>query len=276
MDPHEVAGIEVVGIHPGEEFHVLVLRAEGDIHALCALCVHVVEQAADEVGEEVGAEGPAGAEIAKDPEHVRDAREHHAAIGDGIGEVQGLAVDFELDVAHNAEVEAGGGDDDVGLKFFPRLEQNAARREAVDFVGDHRGFARGDALEDVAIGDKGDALPPGAVVRGEVGLDVIVRAEEGADAGQQFAAFTTSGSSNVRLVKTAWSWRILRRTISWIQASSMSSSRSVSARSLRFRPGMKYVGERWRTVTWAQSAAMAGTTVAVVAPEPMTRTFLPL
>ena len=55
----------------------------------------------------------------------------------------------------------------------------------------------------------------------------------------------------------------------------MSSWRSVSASSLALRPVMKKVGERCSMVTCAQRSAMAGISVAAVAPEPMTTTFLP-
>ena len=40
--------------------------------------------------------------------------------------------------------------------------------------------------------------------------------------------------------------------------------------------GDEKVGERCSIVTWAQSSAMAGMSVAAVAPEPITTTFLPL
>jgi hypothetical protein len=68
----------------------------------------------------------------------------------------------------------------------------------------------------------------------------------------------------------------LRRTISWIQDSSTWSRRSSSAMSMALRPMRKKVGERWSMVMWAQSGAMAGSTVAAVAPEPMTTTRWPL
>jgi len=70
-------------------------------------CLHVREQVADEVGDQIDPQRPAGAEIAEHPDEVRNAREHHAAIGHGIGEIEWLAVDSEFDVAIGREVEAG-------------------------------------------------------------------------------------------------------------------------------------------------------------------------
>ena len=57
--------------------------------------------------------------------------------------------------------------------------------EAVDLVGHDRGLAGLDALEQVAVRNEGDALPPRPVVRREVGRDVVIGAEIGFDRGQQ-------------------------------------------------------------------------------------------
>ena len=89
------------------------------------------------------------------------------------------------------------------------------------------------------------------------------------------SCLTLSGSSKVRLVNWDCSNRIFLRTISWIHSSGISSSRSVSARSFTLRPLKKKVGERCSIVMWAQSGAIAGISVAAVAPEPITSTRLP-
>ena len=76
------------------------------------------------------------------------------------------------------------------------LQQDARLREALDLVGDHRGLAGRDALEQVAVGNEGDPLTPGPVARRKVRLDVVVRAEQVAHAASS-SCFTASGSSNV-------------------------------------------------------------------------------
>ncbi len=182
---HEVARVEVFGVDPGEEIHLLVFRPQRDLDAFRALLLHVREEAADEIGQEIGAQRPARPEVAEDPEHVRDAREHHPAVGHGLREVERLPVDLEADIAQDAEVEAGGRDDDVRLKFPARFQADAVLRECLDLVGDDRRLARFDALEDVAIGDEGDALPPWPVGWGEVLLHVEVRPQVGSDAVDQ-------------------------------------------------------------------------------------------
>jgi len=109
-------------------------------------------QTADEFGQQVSAQGPAGAEVAEDPGHVRHSGEHRAAPADGLGKVQRLAVDGKADVAEHAEVEAGGADDNVGVEHLARLQPDAAFGEGFDLVRDHRGLAFADALEQVGVG----------------------------------------------------------------------------------------------------------------------------
>jgi hypothetical protein len=86
---------------------------------------------------------------------------------------------------------------------------------------------------------------------------------------------TTLGLGEAAAVNLAWSCRILRRTISWIQVSGISSWRSVSARSLALRPVRKKVGERCSMVTCAQRRRSPAQRVAAVAPEPITTTACP-
>ena len=128
----------------------------------------MAEQPGHEVPHQVHPQGPAGAEIAEHPHQVRHAGEHHAAIGQRLAPVDRLAVHLEGDVPHHRQAEARGGDDDVGLQHVAGLQQNAVLGEALDLVGDHRGLARRDALEQVGVRHEGQALLPGAVAGGEV------------------------------------------------------------------------------------------------------------
>ena len=66
------------------------------------------------------------------------------------------------------EVEAGCGDDDVGLQQLAGFQQDAVLDEAVDLVGDDGGLAARDRLEQIGIGHEGDALPPRPVARREM------------------------------------------------------------------------------------------------------------
>ena len=60
--------------------------------------------------------------------------------------------------------------------------------EPLDLVGYHRCLAIGDALEQVGIGNEGDALAPGTVARREVRFHVVLGAEQVANDADQFLA----------------------------------------------------------------------------------------
>ena len=164
---------------------VVVIGPQRHGNLLGLLLLHMAEQAAHEVGDQVGTERPACPEVSEHPHHVRHAGEHHAAVGDRIGEVERFAVDGEVDVAQHVEIEAGGGDDDVGLEVLAGLQADSGFGEPFDLVGDHRGATGTDALEQVAVGDEGDALPPRPIGRREVRIHVVVRTEVRAHAAQQ-------------------------------------------------------------------------------------------
>ena len=64
------------------------------------------------------------------------------------------------------QVEPGRGDDDVGLELLPGLELEPRLGEGLDPVGDDRGAAARDRLEQVAVGDEAEALVPRVVASG--------------------------------------------------------------------------------------------------------------
>ena len=68
---------------------------------------------------------------------------------------------------------------------LPDFKQDAVLDKAVDLVGDDGGLAVLDALEEIGVGHKGDALPPRPVARREMRGDIVVRAEHGADLADQ-------------------------------------------------------------------------------------------
>ena len=173
-------------IDPGQKVHVLVFRSQCDTDPLRAGFFHVRQQAAYEIRQEVGAQRPTGTEVSEHPEQVRHAGEHHASVVDGFGEVERLAVDRKVDVSQHAHVETGGGYDDIGLKFLAGLQQDAMFREPFDLVGDDRRFARSDTVEEVAVRDEGYALTPGAIAGREMALHIVLWAENGANAVEQF------------------------------------------------------------------------------------------
>ena len=75
--------------------------------------------------------------------------------------------------AEGLQLQAGGGDDDVGVEVLPGLQRDAGGVEVVDVVGDHLDAAVADRREQVAVGVQADALIPRVVARLEVHVDRI-------------------------------------------------------------------------------------------------------
>ena len=133
---HDVAGVEILGVDPRQERHVLVLGTQRRHHASRVYFVHVLDEPADEVGDEIGAQRPARPEIAEDPGHVGDAGEHHAAMGHRAGKDERPLVDRKGDVAEHAQPESGRCDDDVGGERLPGPREDAGLVEGLDLIGD--------------------------------------------------------------------------------------------------------------------------------------------
>src|SRR5690349_11023590 len=89
--------------HQRHRSHALLLAGHD---AAVAVLVEVAEQPDDEVGDQVGLERPGGVGVADREGEVGHAREHQRAVGEARGRVDLLAVDGELDVAEEPEVEA--------------------------------------------------------------------------------------------------------------------------------------------------------------------------
>ena len=182
---HHVAGVEIFRIDPRQQRHVVVFRPQRGRHLGGADRLHVLEQPAHEVGDQIDPQRPARPEISEHPDEIGHAGEHHAAIGHGVGEIQRLAVDLEFDVAIRVQIEAGRRNNDVGLQHLAGLQQNAGLGKAVDLVGHDRGLAGLDPLKQIAVRNKGNALPPWPVARREVGGDVVIGSEISLDRRQQ-------------------------------------------------------------------------------------------
>ena len=112
-----VAGGEVDERLLGDRRVVVVGRA-----LAVAVLVHVVEQAADVVAGEVALQRPRGVGVAERDRQVGHAAEHHALVAHRLGDLDLAAVDGDLHAAERQQVQAGGGDDQVGLELGAGLE----------------------------------------------------------------------------------------------------------------------------------------------------------
>src|SRR5690606_8618980 len=124
--------------------------------------------------------------VAVHPDQVWNPREHHCAIRDRLGKVDLLPVYRERNITHEAHVEAGSGDDDVGIKVLAGFEQQPAPSEVLDLVGSDRRFSFAYRLEQISVGNEADPLLVRLVGRSEMGLDIVVRAKSSTHLCYQF------------------------------------------------------------------------------------------
>jgi len=75
----------------------------------------MAQQAADELADQVRAQGPAIVPIAINPGHVRHAGEHRPAIGHSLRKIDMASVNPEGDLAHHGHLKAGRGDHHVAV-----------------------------------------------------------------------------------------------------------------------------------------------------------------
>ena len=142
-------------------------------HGVVAVLVHVAEHPAEVLAHQPDLQRPRRVRVADRHREVRDAAEHHAAVGDAVGDVHGLAVDGEVDAAEELDVEPGRRHDHIRLQLLTRLQEDAGLGERDDPVGDHGGVAAADGPEEVSVGDGAQPLVP-RVVRG---VEVLVHGE---------------------------------------------------------------------------------------------------
>ena len=130
--------------------------------------VHVVQYAADELGDQVGLQGPRGIGVAEGDGHVRDTGQHQAFVGHRLGEVDRLTVAGRGGPTEQLHVQTRCGDDDIGLQLGAGGQLDTGFGECLDGVGDDVGLARLDGLEEIPVGGQADSLVPGIVARAEV------------------------------------------------------------------------------------------------------------
>ena len=157
--------------------------------------VHVAQQAADVGGDEVGLERPGRVGVAERQRQVGDAAEHDALVADRLAHIDLGAVDGERQAADQQQVQAGRGDDDVGLDLLARRQPYAALGERVDRVGDERGVSLAQRPEQVAVGDEAETLVPRVVLRTEVGIEREPGGQLALDALAQDSLHETRGAA---------------------------------------------------------------------------------
>ena len=166
--PQHVAGLEVEQRPLGDP-RVVVDR---DAHVVAA-GVHVREQPADVLADQVGLQRPGRVGVADREREVRHAAEHHALVGHRLRQPHRLAVHAQLDAAERSRfspvavttMSASSSSPDssrtpVSVKVSIRSVTTEARPSP-------------DRLEQVAVGHQAQPLVPRVVARLEVGVDVV-------------------------------------------------------------------------------------------------------
>ena len=76
----------------------------------------MVENPADKFGGEIGAEGPGGVDISKTGKKIGYVRDGETFVGPGFGKFDRFSVNGEFHFTEDDQVEACGGDDDIGIE----------------------------------------------------------------------------------------------------------------------------------------------------------------
>ncbi len=164
----DVAGGEVEQRAPLELR--VVVAWDGD---RVAAGVHVGEEAAEVLGDDVDLERPRGVDVADGEGEVGHVREHESLVGKRLRQPDLPAVNHQLDAAEGLQVEARCGHDHVGLESRARRELEPVLGERLDGVSDDRRASGADRLEQVGVGDHAEPLVPRVVARPEMGVDRV-------------------------------------------------------------------------------------------------------
>src|SRR3546814_15527928 len=87
----------------------------------------MIEDTADIFGDDIGAQRPARVQIAEHHREVRHVREHARLVIEMLAPIDGIAVDAYRNLAGDRELEAGRGDDDVGVEMLAGLRSEERR-----------------------------------------------------------------------------------------------------------------------------------------------------
>ena len=127
-----------------------------------AFCLHVVEDATDVLAGEITFQGPRRVRVAAGESHVGYIAEQHALVGQGLRELDPLAIDRHLKTAEQLEIEARSRHNQIGLDLCARMQPNAPFSEAGDVVGDDRSPTGLDRGKEIVVG----CQTTGAAARG--------------------------------------------------------------------------------------------------------------
>lgn len=144
-----VAGRKV--INPQAWLHIGIFRAQARRASSRAGRVHMLEQSADVLGNQISSQGPGCIDVSEGDHQIWHIREHQAFIGPGIGKFYRLPVDTELHATQHFQIEPGGGDNDIGLQLPAGLQSHTLLGEGVNMIRHHFHLTGPDRLEQVTV-----------------------------------------------------------------------------------------------------------------------------
>ncbi len=130
---------------------------------------------ATDLRSQVGAQRPRRVRVAHAPRRVGDVLKQVAPEQEPVVRVDLLPVDADRDAAKRLQLDAGRGDDDIGVEPLTRAKRDTGRIHVIDVVGDHVDVAVADGLVQVRAEHEAQPLIPRLVRRLEMGVDVIAR-----------------------------------------------------------------------------------------------------
>jgi hypothetical protein len=77
------------------------------------------------------------------------------------------------DAAHQLDLQAGGGDHDIGFDLLAGFEPQPGGREPLDLAGHHRHASSLHRIEQISVRQQAEALVPRLVSRREMTIDVV-------------------------------------------------------------------------------------------------------
>ena len=232
-----------------------------------------LSKTAHKVPHKIHPQRPTGSEVAEDPSHIRHAGKHHAAVIYRIVPVHRGAVDLKWNVAHDGQIEARADADDVSLDLFTAVSAHTRFGKGLNGICDHGDFAGASRLKEVAVGAEREALLPWPIAWSEVRIKLKVIASILSH--QCFELF----EDGVRFVLAALGKHVLvvqnlRSNHSMDGGFVDTDFAHAVCQLVAILAAEKVGGERCSMVTCLAFLANSGTTVAAVAPEPITSTFL--
>lgn len=247
-----------------------------DADAVVAEGVHVLDQLTEVAGDDPDLQGPRRGGVADRDGQVGQARQQGAAVGNGVGDGNGLAVDVEIDPAEEPHVQARRRDDEVGVEVVAGLERDPGLGEPLDPVGDDGGAAVAQRGEEVAVGAEAQALIPRLVRRVEVGVHgIALRQGLGVGLPDECAGGLREGADELHLASLGPDAGEPGDRVSTLlpEQSEEEQRRGVDLRP-RYDVGRRALqhGDVRCGPSWF---SMDGISVTAVAPLPMTTTLLP-